>query len=212
MSSSPKLLVHVLNEVARDSEANAFAAAGLRQDKRIDPHKLPSDVDQSASAVAGVDGCVGLDVGDGVVVAHLPGGSADHAHRHRVFQTQWTADRQNDVPLLEGIRIAERQRLQTAAFHLDEGKVCFRIDANDARVDRRCAAPSRWRRLAGRRTEHNLYADGSANDVGVGHDVPIRIDDHPRAGCLLAGHQGNIPALPFFDRAVAVDFDLDHRG
>src|ERR1043166_4179408 len=70
------LPVYGLHDVAGNGETQPLAAAGLRQNERVDPDDVAIRINQRPSAVAGIDGCVGLHVDHGVVWLDLAGGGA----------------------------------------------------------------------------------------------------------------------------------------
>ena len=58
------------------------------------------------------------------------------------------------------------------------------------------------------------YADAlrAFDDVGVGHDVAVGIDDDSGADGVLAHDESGLGAAFFVQRAVAGDQNLDYRG
>src|ERR1019366_6299678 len=94
-----QLIVHVLDDVTRNSEADTLAAARLREDQGIDTDHPAGIVDQRSAAVARVDGRVGLDIDDGVVRFQLARYRAHDAHADRSFQAKGRTDRQHQLAL-----------------------------------------------------------------------------------------------------------------
>ena len=58
------------------------------------------------------------------------------------------------------------------------------------------------------------YADAlrAFDDVGVGHDVAVGIDDDSGADGVLAHDESGLRAVLFVQRAIAGDENLNHRG
>src|SRR4051812_49368523 len=96
---SLELLVDGLDDIAGNGESDTLAAARLREDERVDADQAALHVNQRAAAVAGIDGGVGLDIGERAVLADLARGGADHAHRDGVLQAERAAERENNVAL-----------------------------------------------------------------------------------------------------------------
>ncbi len=96
----PDLVVDVLDDVARDREADPLAAAGLGEDEGVDADHPALDVDERAAAVARVDRRVGLDVDHRVFRADLPRGGAHHTEAHGIGQTQGATKRHHHLSRL----------------------------------------------------------------------------------------------------------------
>ena len=96
-----ELLDDIANEGGGDGEAEAFVAAGLRKDERIDADEAAFGIDEGAAAVAGVDGGVGLDVAEGIRVADVAGDGADDAEGDGVAKAKGIADGEDEVALAE---------------------------------------------------------------------------------------------------------------
>src|SRR5262249_10617854 len=87
-----------------NSEANSLA---VRNNGRVYADDFPSQVEQWPAAVAGVDGCIGLDE---IVVGAGTDDSSFAAYdplRHGFFQSEWAPDRYDPAADLEVIRIAQ---------------------------------------------------------------------------------------------------------
>ena len=56
-------VIDEIHDAGGDGEAQAFAAAARREDESVDANDRAIHIDERSAAVAGVDGRVGLDVG-----------------------------------------------------------------------------------------------------------------------------------------------------
>src|SRR6185369_12201102 len=92
------LLVDGSNDVARRREAEAFVAAGPRQNQRVDPHQPAIHVDQRTATAARIDGGIRLDVNHRRLGLELPRYGADHAERNRILKAHRAAERQHYLP------------------------------------------------------------------------------------------------------------------
>src|SRR5579864_1187971 len=87
-----------INHPRRNGEAQTFTASALRQDEGVDAEDGTIHIHQRASAVAGIDGSVGLQIGERLRGIRLAGERADDSHRHGILQTFWTADGEYELP------------------------------------------------------------------------------------------------------------------
>ena len=213
MSVLAKLRPGDANDRAGHGEAQALIPAGLGEDVGVDANQLTSDVDERAAAVARIDRGVGLNEDHGVVVIGLSGDGADHAHRHRVAKAFRTAESQDDFSLAQRVVLGQRDGGKASGLDLQEREVHFLSGANDFRVEDP-AAPADERVdgsvvSCGRR-QGDLDLDGSRDDVGVGHDVAVRVDDDTRAETeLTAEHEVGVIVTVALKRAVSRHGDLD---
>ena len=102
-------LVHELHDPGRNRESQAFASATAGNDESIDPDNVSVHVHQRPTAVARIDGCVGLDVDHGLVGIGLACDGTHHAHSDRALQSFGTSDRQDQLALVDAPARAERQ-------------------------------------------------------------------------------------------------------
>jgi len=174
-----KLGGDLLGHVDRDCKPDPLAGG---DDGRVDAHDFPLQVDQRASAVAGVDGGVGLDeVVVGTGADHPPLG-ADDPRRHRLFQSEGTADGHDPVAHLQVIRISQLEGLKVRIPRdLEEGKVGLGVPADDLPVEL----------LSARQFHLDLVR--SLDHVVVGQDVPVPAHDEPGAHSLLLPLRGIVP-------------------
>ena len=156
-----------------NGEAQSLAPAARGQDGRVDADDLAQCVDQRSARVAGVDGCVGLDeVGvrrDAVPTLALRQlgslKSRDDPARDRLLQAERAPYGHHELPHLEVLRAADLHRGIRTAVDLEDGEVGRRIDA-----DHLCDLV-----LDAHGHEHAI---GALDDVVVGEDVTVGLDDH----------------------------------
>ena len=129
-------LVHdVLGEIARHGEPDALIAAGLAEDRRVDPDELSTRVDQRAAGISLIDRGVGLN--EVLVHACLPGCArrADDAEGDGLIEdAERIADGEHPLGHLQLRRIAPRQHRQVPAR---------RSSARQGPSPRRCRRSSR---------------------------------------------------------------------
>ena len=131
---------------------------------------------------------IGLDINHRVFRRQLPRDRADHPHRDRRVETERTAERQHQLSWPQLIRVAEGQRRQPAGVNLQDGEVGLAIDGNDLPANRAPAATqdrSSWRTARRRERQFDFETSRIFHDVRVGHDVPVRVDDHARASAAF---------------------------
>src|ERR1700677_1185866 len=79
-------VVNEIHDAGWDCETESFAAAALRENEGIDADYRSIHIDQRPAAVAGIDGGIGLDVGDGFFGIGLAGDGADNSQGDRILQ------------------------------------------------------------------------------------------------------------------------------
>ncbi len=194
--------------VAGHRKADSLTAAGLGQDEGVDSHHAALRVDQRASAVAGINRRIGLDVGHRIVRLQQARGGTDDAHAHRALKAQWISQREHQLPLTQLARIAQDQHWKAGFFDLDHRQVGFTIHADQFGGHRRFRqAPA-----AGIvQLYFNLH--GVSDDVVVGENQTVLRKNHAGAGGKLLGNQaGGAGAFCLLRRGVGGGEDLHHRG
>src|SRR5690349_5824726 len=178
------LVYHTVHDVARNGESDAFTPARLRQDKSVDADHTAVGIEKRASAVAGVDRRVGLNVDHGIVGLDLARHGTHDAHGHRICQAKRVAERQHELALVQLFRIAEREERQPGAIDLQDGQITVAVNAHDLRVQLRSRRPDygMTRRPFERLRELDLDPPSALYDVSVSNDVAIGIDEHTRSG------------------------------
>ena len=180
------LLVGVANDAAGDGEADTFVAAGFRVDEGVDADDVAVGVDERAAAVAGIDGGVGLDVDHRVVGIGLAEDGADEAHADGVFEAFGTAEGEDELAFLDFFVAADLESRKVGRFDFEDGEIDELAEADDTSGKDFAARFKRGCRLrAGRfRSEDDANAFGAFDDVIVGDDVAVGIDDDAGAEVL----------------------------
>ena len=194
----------VFHPIRGDRKANSGCGGielRVHRGQRGNAHELPGQVDQRATAIAGVDRRAGLDriVDPAVAVLALCDNAvqgADDPIRHRLDNAQRITVRQHLLADLQVVRVAERDGGQGLPItDLDHGEVVDGIVAPERRGDRLAI------------TERDLDFGCARHDVIVGDDVPVPGQDHARAQAFAdVGHfhdDGRDPADGLFAQLVA---------
>src|ERR1019366_92150 len=109
--------------------------------------------------------------------------------------------------------VAQRKRGQPSLINLDEGKVCFFVEAYKSCLDNPLLAHGR--NLVGkihrRHCKRNVDALCPLDDMSVCHDVAVRLHDPPRTDRMLAGYERRLTTVVFFQRPIAGNQNLNHR-
>ena len=181
-------MLEIADHLARNADGHGEGVAGevarLGINSRVDAHQFAARVDECATAVARVDGRIGLDERLDLVAVRTARHDAaalgaDDARRDGRVQVERVADGQHPFAHLELLGVAEGKRLEILGLDLDQGDVRAGIGADD---------------LGGELTivvERHLQLVGVLNHVVVRYDVPIGGDDHARSrpdarlGCAL---------------------------
>ena len=145
-------------------------------DGRVDADDFASAVDERSAAVAEVDGGVGLNVVVEAAVEQLAAEIADHTNRDRVLVGQRIADGADPFADAQRLRVAHRRHRQIPRLDLDERDVGIGVDAEHAGLQAAAVG--------------ELHHDplGVLDDVVVGQDLPVGLDDEPAA--RLRPHRG----------------------
>src|SRR5262249_53163658 len=151
-------------------QADALEAAGAALDGGVDADDLALQVDQRAAGVAGVDGRVGLD--EVLVHVHVQATAlgADDAVGHGAGPAERGADGQDAVADLHGPAVAQFEGGQVAlGVDADDGQVGLGVDLD--LLGREPAAVG----------QHDLDLVGAVDDVVVGQDDALGVDDEAGA-------------------------------
>ena len=104
------------------------------------------------------------------------------------MEAERTPEREHDLPGLELVGVTECQGWQVPFVDLDDRQIRLEVDPNDLTAHR--AAASRQNRLADGWQRHlDAQSLRAADDVRVGDDVAVAIDDDARPGCALSGDE-----------------------
>src|ERR1700691_5229306 len=90
-------LVDEIHDPRGDGEAQAFTATTLGKNECIEAEDRSIHIDEGSAAVAGVDGSIGLDVGERLVGIGLASDGTDHSHGDGVLQALGAADGENEL-------------------------------------------------------------------------------------------------------------------
>ena len=169
---------HGHEEIDGNRKPDALEAAGIAGNGRVDADDLAAQVAQRATAVAGIDGRVGLQKilkADRVVAQFkiVPPAGTDDAERDRMAEAEGAADGKHEVADLHAIAVADRR-----------GDQIGRLDGQHADVGRFVLQhPLRMQSPAVGQIDANAVGRGVAKDVPVGEHVEsaLPLDDHARA-------------------------------
>ena len=173
-----------------------LAAAG-RGDHGVDADDLAMGVEQGAAGVAGIDGRVGLDglvdVGS-VGLLHLADGADDAARHGSVEDAEGIADGEHLLADLQVGAVAHGDRLQVGRLDLNDREVVRLVGSDDG---------GRIVLFVG---QDDLELTGSIDDMVVGEDVSLFVDEEAGAGTLRG--------LGSEEEIIGDDGggDVDHRG
>src|ERR1039458_3438545 len=208
----PQALVDEIHDARGDGEAQTFAATACRKNESVDAYHRSVHIDQWSAAIAGIDGGIGLDVGHGFCGIGLAGHGASVSHGDRILQTLGAADGENQLTYAGTLLREEWERWKVLLIDLEQGKIGFFVHTHGARF-KDAAFPRRYGAagVAGQR-QRDADALRALDDVGVGHDVTVGIDDDSGANGVLAHDESGLRPVLFVQRAVAGDQNLDDRG
>src|SRR5271154_4474671 len=170
--------VHEIDDAGGNGEAQTLTASTFGKNESVDAENAAVHIDQRSAAVAGINGSVGLDVGDGLVGIGLARYGADHPHGDGVLQSLGTADGEHQLAYARTLLREQGQRREIFLFDLEEGEIGFLVHANEAGFED--VTPARGHRAGGIDGQGQGDADAlrAIDYVGVGDDVTGGIDDH----------------------------------
>src|SRR5580700_12346410 len=85
-------VIDEIHDAGGNRESQAFTAAAGGEDESVDSDYRSIHIDERSTAVSGIDGRVGLNVGEGLLGVRLAGDRAYDSHGDRILQAFWTAD------------------------------------------------------------------------------------------------------------------------
>ena len=155
-----------------DGEADADAAARTREDGRVDADEPAFHVDEGSARIAGIDGGVRLD--EGLEIRHSDIGAGkrrNDARGNGLPDAEGIADGEDEVPDGEVVMVREGQRRQRLlhALQPQDGEVRARIAQHDVRGELPLVV------------QGHLDLGRIGDDMVVGYDEPVALDDHARA-------------------------------
>ncbi len=172
------LVVGIHGQVDGQREANAFKVAAAADDHGIDADHFAVDIEQRASAIAAVDGRVGLQE-----ALHLMAGlvevaalGADDAGGHGLIQSEGRADGHRPIADFDGVGVADVER----------GELLAGVDLQNGQVELGICADQLSRIFGSVAGQGHLYAGGVLDHVVVGENVAVAVHDEARAEALGA--------------------------
>ena len=134
-------------------------------DGHIHADDPPCEVEERAAAVAEIDGCVGLYMGDSEVESE---GGYDAPRRREAIGVERIAERQHFVALSHA-RCDLKDGQASVDGDLQDGDVLAGVGRGDLSGE------------SGAVVEYDGRAVGSGDDVVIGQDVPCLVDDESRS-------------------------------
>ena len=113
---------------------------------------------------------------------------------------------------MNATRAAQFKRGQIFLFDFEQRQIRLFMNANEFGIDH-VLFSDRFdlRVIDGRHWQHDSNALRSLNHVGIGHDVPVGIDDHAGTDGMLARHQCGLTTIALLNRSITSDQHLNHR-
>ena len=166
---------------------------------------MPPHVYQRAARVTRVDGRVGLDeIFQLLEVRRRAPQRAHTASRHREVQSEGISESHDGVADAQIGGIPQRNGRQIARLDLHHREIRLRVTSHHFAFERALIP------------QHHLDIAGALNHVVVGHNVSVRIDDHPaaeRVFILPAGNLGKHVTKELFEERVTEErrlLNFDH--
>src|SRR3984957_12885295 len=206
---SAEAVIDETNDARGDSKAQSFASAGLGQNESVDANDVAVGIYERTSAIAGVDGGVGLNVDEGTVGIGLARDRTHNSHGPGVLKPLGTAHGEDQLSLMPRAAAAERQGGKSGLIrlHVDlqDSEIRLFMKADEPCINDVLLADGRdlIGEIDGRQGKRNADALGSLDNVRVGDDVAVGIDDNSGADCVLSGDVGGLTVAAFFDGAIA---------
>src|ERR1035441_6573087 len=129
-------------------------------------------IDQCTATVPGIDGSVGLDVENWVVIADGPAGGAHDAHRNRVPKAERAADREDQVALPQFVRVSNWKHGEVLHLNFEKRQIRLAVDTEHFSINRRgtkVISGFGARRPRGR--GEYFQVDRPLDDMGVRDDI-----------------------------------------
>lgn len=206
------LFVDGADDVGGGGETDAFVAAALGEDEGVNANEAAFGVDKRSATIAWVDGGVRLNVDHGVIGPDLAGDGADDAHGDGVFEAEGAAEGEDDLALAHFFGVSESKDGELGSGDFKDGDIGFAVESDDFGGDEFAGGLEEavaWSGIFRNLGQEDLYATGSADDVGVRDNVAGGIDDD--AAAATAGGAEEI-AGAFGGGAEAAGDDLDDGG
>ncbi len=168
----------------------------MRQNESVDADDRAVHVDERASAVAGVDGSVGLKISERLGRIGLAGQRADYTHGDGILQSFGAADGEDELTDAGSLLADERERGEIGLVNFEQSEIGVFVLADEFGFED--AALADWH-LSGGVAHGQGQGDANAlcafDDVGVGHDISVRVNDHAGADGMLADDERGLGAV-----------------
>src|SRR5262245_23128766 len=135
LAGRAQLVGDVVGNVDRYREGQPHEAAGAAVDLGIDADHFSPQIEQRSAGIAGIDGDVGLNERNVVLLRQRPPLGTDDARRHGVLEAEGRADREHPFANLQPVRVAELDGRQSARVDLDERHIGAAVGADDLRLE-----------------------------------------------------------------------------
>ncbi len=168
-------LQHRAHQGGRNREADPDRAARLREDGGVDADQLAVEIDERAARIARIDRRVGLDEGRDVAADTGAGERRHDAAGHGLADTEGIADREHQIADFEPIAVADFQHRQLLALGIDleHGQIGALVGDDNLGIELAAVVQD----------DGDLL--GALDDVPIGHDQAVTIEDDARAERLL---------------------------
>ena len=205
-------VIDEIHDAGGYGEAQAFTATALRKNECVDAENRSIHIDQRSAAVAGVDGSIGLDIGEGLVGIGLTSDGADYSHGDGVLQALGTADGENELTYARTMLGEQGKRREILFIDLEQGKISLFVGADQAGLEDAASARRDGAAVVSGQGQSHADALRTFDYVIVGDDVAVGVDDDSGADGVLAHDERGLGAAFFVQRTVSGDDNLDYRG
>ena len=166
--------LHLHGDIDGNGERHAHVAAGTRINLRVDANHLASHVEQRPARIAWIDGDVGLDERNKILLRQRTPLGADDSRRDRAVEAERRADGHHPFAHPEPLRITQFDHRQTAGLDLEQRNIGATVAADHLGLELA---------FVGQLDQHFV---GIVDDVGVGQDITIGADDEAGTERLVA--------------------------
>jgi hypothetical protein len=125
-------VINEINNARGNGEAQTFTASSLRQNESVNPENEAVHIDQRASAVAGINRSVGLQINERLGGIRLAGERADHPHGDRILQTFRTADGEDELAYAGSLLAEKGESRQIGIINFQQCEISFLVLPKEA--------------------------------------------------------------------------------